>query len=581
MHLSNIKIIITILLFCTCANAISPQPPLCGNSSGTFTYNGSPVAISAAADLPITSQIAVSGLPSFLWDLDVTTFITHLNSSDLDITLTSPQGTVVTLTTDNGASNDNTFNGTTWDDQANPGGQVPYTSNNGLANDTSYPANSPFPSLVPEEPFGAFFGENPNGVWTLTINDDSPSANSQGNLEDWSLDIVSLTQAPETSTADVSNPTDFPITETGTPLVSSNINYNVGVSSPICGVEVITEVDHTFPGDIDMTLRSPSGRVVTLTTDNGGTNDNVFSNVRWNNDANTLGQVPYVNTAGIVTDHLYSLGVPVSSLTPEESLTAFAGDPSNGSWTLTISDDANQDGGLLDIWTLRISKCLPESDSDGDTFGNSCDLCPADAAKQAPGQCGCGVTDADQDSDGTANCVDGCIADASKTTPGKCGCGVAETDSDSDGTPNCIDQCASNPAKTSAGVCGCGVADSDTNANGVIDCKVNDELKARLKALSALAKGFKIPSGNANKVKAQTAKNKILKTQMKSLLKDIKNFSSQSQGSISVSGKITLGKQVSAVSSAGTKMFKLTSSTFSADKKAFNKSISSLVKNIL
>ena len=38
--------------------------------------------------------------------------------SDLDITLTSPAGTVVTLTTDNGGTADDVFNGTLWDDQA-------------------------------------------------------------------------------------------------------------------------------------------------------------------------------------------------------------------------------------------------------------------------------------------------------------------------------------------------------------------------------------------------------------------------------------------------------------------------------
>ena len=45
---------------------------------------------------------------------------------------------MVTLTTDNGAGNDNVFNGTKWDDDANPGGQVPYATNNGLVTDQTY-----------------------------------------------------------------------------------------------------------------------------------------------------------------------------------------------------------------------------------------------------------------------------------------------------------------------------------------------------------------------------------------------------------------------------------------------------------
>ena len=80
-----------------------------------------------------SATIVVSGYPPYLSDLDVLTNITHTFAADMDITLTSPAGTVVTLTTDNGAGNDNTFNGTLWDDQADPDGQVPYTTNAGMA----------------------------------------------------------------------------------------------------------------------------------------------------------------------------------------------------------------------------------------------------------------------------------------------------------------------------------------------------------------------------------------------------------------------------------------------------------------
>ena len=62
-----------------------------------------------------TSTIDVSGVDSYLWDLDVSTFITHTFPADLDMTITSPTGTVVTLTSDNGGGNDDVFNGTVWD----------------------------------------------------------------------------------------------------------------------------------------------------------------------------------------------------------------------------------------------------------------------------------------------------------------------------------------------------------------------------------------------------------------------------------------------------------------------------------
>ena len=78
----------------------------------------------------------------------------------------------MTLTTDNGGGNDNVFNGTVWDDDANPAGQVPYAPTTAWSRDHAY-ANLILASpLVPEEALGAFIGENPNGTWTLTISDD-------------------------------------------------------------------------------------------------------------------------------------------------------------------------------------------------------------------------------------------------------------------------------------------------------------------------------------------------------------------------------------------------------------------------
>ena len=53
-----------------------------------------------------------------IWDVNVQAFITHTRSSDLSIFLISPHGTIVTLSTGNGGSAANVFNGTTWDDQA-------------------------------------------------------------------------------------------------------------------------------------------------------------------------------------------------------------------------------------------------------------------------------------------------------------------------------------------------------------------------------------------------------------------------------------------------------------------------------
>lgn len=313
--------------------------------------NNVPVAIPTGPAV-VNSVINVSGAPGYITDINLTTFLTHTFAADLDITLTSPQGTVVTLTTDNGAGNDNVFNGTVWDDSANPGGQVPYTTNNGLATDHSYVNLVPASTLAPEEALAAFIGEDPNGNWTLTISDDLAG---DGGSVTWSLDVVSINNAPDTDQTSFTQNTPLAI-PTGPAVVSSTINV-AGLSPFITDVDVTTFLTHTFAADLDITIMSPSGTVVTLTTDNGSGNDDVFNGTVWDDSANPAGQVPYTNNSGMVTDHPYVNLTLANPLAPEEALGAFIGEDPNGTWTITISDDLAGDGGSLDSWSLGISTC--------------------------------------------------------------------------------------------------------------------------------------------------------------------------------------------------------------------------------
>jgi len=297
----------------------------------------------------VTSTIDVSGAGSFLFDLDVQTFLTHTFAADLDITITSPSGTVVTLTTDNGAGNDNVFNGTIWDDSANPAGQVPYTTNNGLVTDQAYVNLTTASTLVPEEAMGAFIGEDPNGTWTITISDDL--AGDGGSLDSWNLALTTLPTAPTLSsvtTVTQSTPVAIP---TGPVVVTSTIDVS-GADSFLFDLDVQTFLTHTFAADLDITITSPSGTVVTLTTDNGAGNDDVFNGTIWDDSANAGGQVPYTTNNGLATDHAYVNLTVASNLVAEEALGAFIGEDPNGTWTITISDDLAGDGGSLDSWSL-------------------------------------------------------------------------------------------------------------------------------------------------------------------------------------------------------------------------------------
>ena len=155
--------------------AVIPAAPP-GYTTSTAVFTQTTDTVIPAGPVVVSSTVNVAGMGGFLLDVNLATALTHTFNGDLDITLTSPAGTVVTITSDNGGTNDDVFNGTVWDDGANPAGQVPYTSNTGMVTDTVYVNGVAQPTLTPEEALGAFVGENPNGIWTITISDRTPSA---------------------------------------------------------------------------------------------------------------------------------------------------------------------------------------------------------------------------------------------------------------------------------------------------------------------------------------------------------------------------------------------------------------------
>jgi uncharacterized repeat protein (TIGR01451 family) len=337
-------------LFSTAAAAVVPAVPAgCSPSTATFTQP-TPFPI-PTGPVVLTSTLVVSGAGPYLFDLDMRTFITHTFAGAISITLQSPAGTIVTLTTVNGSGNDDVFNGTVWDDDANPGGQVPYTTNNGMATDQQYINLTTATPLVPEEAMAAFIGEDPNGTWTLIFSEHL--AGDGGIFHSWSLDVTTLPGPPMTATAPTvtqSTPVAIP---TGPGVVSSTLVV-AGAGTSIFDVDATTFIRHTFAADLDITLRSPAGTVVTLTTDNGAGNDDVFNGTVWDDDANPGGQLPYTTNNGLVTDNAYTNLVLASPLVPEEAMGAFIGENPNGTWTLTISDDLAANGGSLDSWSIDI-----------------------------------------------------------------------------------------------------------------------------------------------------------------------------------------------------------------------------------
>ncbi|MCG8404418.1 MAG: proprotein convertase P-domain-containing protein [Phycisphaerales bacterium] len=426
---------------------LAPPPPPNGCSTTTTISSIDPALPAAITDNnTTTSTITVSGLDPFIWDVDLETFILHTSCGDLDITLTSPAGTVVTITTDNGGAFDNVFNGTRWDDDA-----ADPTSFPGPVTDQAFANSVVATSLVPEEAMGAFIGENPNGVWTLDITDDAVT--NQGMLLAWSLIITTIPAAPVNTTRSFGPVAGLPAAINAFGTVDSTLTLD-GLPPFLCEVDLTTTITHGLPNDLNITLIAPGGTRVTISSRNGGTSVVAFNGTLWDDDAGDT------NPPGPVTDNTFVGNVVETPLVPEEAMAALIGEDPNGTWILRISNVFTVTGQLND-WVLTLTTChAPDHDGDGDGIIDACDPCPLDNPD-------------DSDGDGVCDSNDGCPNDANKLAPGLCGCGATEDDSDGDGVPDCVDPCPNDPNKVLPGLCGCGNPDVDSDGDGRLDCVDN------------------------------------------------------------------------------------------------------------
>ena len=215
----------------------------------------------------------------------------------------------------------------------------------------------------------------------------------------------------------------------GTPLVAVSSPSDPGT---VADLNVSLSLSHTWVEDLDVFLSSPTGVQVELFTDVGGSGDDLVGTVLDDEapTAITAGSAPFTG-----------------SFQPEGSLAAFDGQPIAGSWTLTITDDAGGDDGVLNDWSLQFT--TTSSDADGDGF-YSCDDCDDASAAVNPGAaevCN-GVDD---------NCDGSLPAD--------------EQDADGDGVTACAGDCDDSDASVAPGAAElCGDAIDQDCAGGDVPC---------------------------------------------------------------------------------------------------------------
>jgi len=134
------------------------------------------------------------------------------------------------------------------------------------------------------------------------------------------------------------NDTDQTIDQVNPTTITSIINANDTVGK-LVAVRVKLNIEHSYTSDLRITLSSPSNNTVALSSNIGGSGDNFVDTVFDDNADQDI-----VNSSPPFT----------GQFRPFEALSKFIDENPAGQWTLSIEDQAFQDGGILDDWELLL-----------------------------------------------------------------------------------------------------------------------------------------------------------------------------------------------------------------------------------
>ncbi len=348
------------------------DPPAPGQPAPTlFASTDAPKALADQATT--TSTITVPG--SFrVADVDVTLDIDHGRVSDLEVTLIGPSGLRVPLFAAVGGSGAN-FNGTTIDDEA----PVPITlgtpSFSGRYFGSGY--------------LGDFDGLAGNGIWTLEVIDHA--AGTAGTLNGWSLtltpapaqslptqpygispgvnwlslhdtlgtpggekvyaiDLVAgqrisvAVQTPERGASRFGNYAGLAIPENGAAALST---IDIPTSLTLADLDVLVAIDHPNVAELAVTLISPTGVRIGLSSGNGSDGDGYFYTI-------------FDDEAALAMADAGSAAPFGGRFQPESELSGLDGGDAAGTWQLEIVDSSGGPAGAGQLigWELHANAGL-------------------------------------------------------------------------------------------------------------------------------------------------------------------------------------------------------------------------------
>ena len=143
----------------------------------------------------------------------------------------------------------------------------------------------------------------------------------------------------------VFNSTNIPIAIDTTPNFTATSTLNVTSTNIISDANITMDITHTWINDLTATLTSPAGTAVTLFAnicDPGSSVNDISATFDDAGSAIVCGNAPGVS----------------GTVAPSSPLSAFNGQPMNGTWTLTILDSYNGDGGSINSWSLNLCNTI-------------------------------------------------------------------------------------------------------------------------------------------------------------------------------------------------------------------------------
>jgi gliding motility-associated-like protein len=182
-----------------------------------------------------------------------------------------------------------------------------------------------------------------------------------------------------TTLTGVVNPIEFAITPsppiTGVTFLpdGSGISYQtcidvnlfapgVGVTNASDIVNIFLNMEHSYLGDLQVTVTAPNGSSVDLHTYPGG--GGTFLGIPIDNDSNLNPGTgfDYVFTESATQTWIQASGgnstIPAGDYLPVEPYSNFIGAPLNGQWCITVTDNLGSDNGFIFYWGLNFNPAI-------------------------------------------------------------------------------------------------------------------------------------------------------------------------------------------------------------------------------